>query len=212
MKKRRIEWRPTGLSLDFLREEFAPVFRNCVDAFFVLLVLFLGASLLFPKAASDYVTQLSAYFSDSGLLNAGSRWEEFALIFENNVQATILTVVYGFLPFLFYPALTLGTNALILSALGVVSVGGGSVSLAAYLAGILPHGVFEIPALLLSCAVGLCHCRLVTGLILKRPAATSWRQQVISLSYVYVALVLPLLLVAALIETFLTPAAIAWFL
>lgn len=207
----KLVFRPTLLDKEFLRREFAPVLRNCIDAFLILCVIFAVAAALLPDFSRDYLALLQQVFAESGLLEESGA-SMVGLLLENNIRATILTVIYGFLPFLFYPALTLGSNAMTIAVMGVVYVQEGYYTPAAFLAGILPHGIFEIPALLIACAVGLCHCRLVTGLIRRRAQTTPPRAQLVSLAWVYAALTLPLLVIAALAETFLTPVILELFL
>lgn len=206
----KIVFRPTLLDRDFLRREFAPMLRNCVDAFFILCAIFALLTVLLPDFARDYLALLQQTFSDAGLMEAEG-WKAALLLLQNNVRATIYTVFYGFLPFLFYPALTLGSNAMTLSGMAVVYIGEGYYTPASFLAGILPHGIFEIPALLIACAVGFCHCRVITALLLRRELKTPLRSQLVSLAWVYAALVLPLLVAAALAEAFLTPVILGLF-
>lgn len=208
----KIVFRPTQLDREFLRREFAPTMRNCFDAFLILCAIFALAARLIPGFGEEYLALLQEVLEEAGVLETDGGWALFSLLVKNNVRATILTVVYGFLPFLYYPALTLGSNALSLSAMGVIYIREGYYTPAAFFAGILPHGIFEIPALLIACAVGLCHCRLITALLLRRPLQTQPRAQLISLAWVYAAMVLPLLIAAALIETFLTPVIMGLFL
>ena len=70
--------------------------------------------------------------------------------------------------------------------------------------GVLPHGIFEITALILSAALGLYLCRAVTTALLKKQkgavsAAVSRCGQTLLLW------ILPPLVVAAVIETYVTP-------
>lgn len=208
----KIVFRPTLLDQDYLRREFAPTLRNCIDAFFILCAIFALMALLIPDFGTDYLTLIQQAMAEAGVLEVEGGLELFVLLLKNNVRATVLTAVYGFLPFLFYPALTLGSNALTLSAMGVIYIREGYYTPAAFLAGILPHGIFEIPALLIACAVGICHCRLTTGLIRRRQFQTPPQAQIVTLAWVYAAMVLPLLILAALIETFLTPVIMGLFL
>ena len=70
---------------------------------------------------------------------------------------------------------------------------------------LIPHGLVEIPALLLAAAAGL---RWNTVFIAPPPRITvseSWIKAAADFARVFVGLVLPLLLVAAFIEAFITP-------
>ena len=208
----KIVFRPTQLDKDFLGREFAPMLRNCIDAFLILCAIFAGATFFIPGFADRYLEAVQDMMEQVGVLETESPAEMAVLLLTNNVRATINAVFYGFVPFIRYPALVLGSNAMTLSAMGVTYIQDGLYTPAAFFAGILPHGIFEIPALLVSCAVGLCHCRLATDLILKKELTTPARTQIISLAWVYAAMALPLLIIAALTEAFLTPAIMQLFL
>lgn len=70
-------------------------------------------------------------------------------------------MLYGLIPFVPLSALALGTNALLLGAFAALYQHHG-IGLGVYFIGILPHGIFELPALILSCALGLLICRTGT--------------------------------------------------
>ena len=69
-----------------------------------------------------------------------------------------------------------------------------------------------IPALIIACAIGLCNCRFITRMVMKKPLQTEPRVQLVTLSRLYFILVLPLLLIAAAVEAFVTPHIMALFL
>jgi len=73
-------------------------------------------------------------------------------------------------------------------------------------AGLLPHGIFEIPAILLSTAAIL---RLGAVLVTPNPDYTIGEVFIIALAdwtKIFVGLIIPLLTVAAIVETYVTPA------
>ncbi len=57
-------------------------------------------------------------------------------LFGNNVRATVFSIAYGFIPFIYLPALSIGINSLLLGFAGVYVNNG--ISLLAYFAGIVP--------------------------------------------------------------------------
>ena len=79
------------------------------------------------------------------------------------------------------------------------------IGLGVYVLGVLPHGIFELSALILSCALGLLLCRTGTERILKK-SDTPFFRRVLDCIRVFLTFSVPLLLVAALIETYVTPA------
>jgi uncharacterized membrane protein SpoIIM required for sporulation len=126
-------------------------------------------------------------------------------IFANNVRATTLLLLSGLVSFS-----VLGLGALVLNVAlvgGVLAVFGliGYQPAVLFSAGVLPHGVFEIPALILASAVVL---RI--GAVLVTPQAGKSMGQVLleqlaDGAVVLVGVVWPLLAVAAVIESYITP-------
>ena len=127
-----------------------------------------------------------------------------ATLFFNNVTASLLSMLYGLIPFVPLSALALGTNALLLGAFAALYQHHG-IGLGVYFIGILPHGIFELPALILSCALGLLICRTGTEKLRKR-SDVSFLRRVLDCNRVFLSFVAPLLLVAALVEAYITPA------
>ena len=207
----KVNIKATKYNQEFIQKEFAPVFRTCMEAFLILIALFSLLVALKPDLGSAYIALFESLVEQLGTDGELTKFEMFNLLLSNNLTATATTVISGFLPFLYYPAFTLGLNAFSLAAMGAESMKQG-LGLAAYIAGILPHGIFEIPALMYGCAIGICHCKLVTRAILHREQPAPWREQVVSLSIVFVTVMVPLLLIAAIVESFITPAILQLFI
>lgn len=126
-------------------------------------------------------------------------------LFLHNVEATLLIGFFGLFSFGVLGVILYLVNTTIIGLLlGLFKLMGyAPVPLA--LAGILPHGIFELPALLLSCAV-----ILQSGLVLVTPQAGRTIGEVLietlaDWARVIVGLVIPLLAIAACIESYLTP-------
>lgn len=178
--------------------------RSTAGAFAVLLLLgFLGA-MVFPGAAQRMLLRFTAQLGELGLYDELSPWETARVLFSNNVNASLLSLLYGLIPFAFLSALSLGSNALLLGAFGALYVRGGY-GLGAYLLGILPHGIFELPALVLSCALGLLVCRAGTDRLRRVEGAPPFLTRLGDCLRVFLFAAVPLLLIAALVETFITP-------
>ena len=121
----------------------------------------------------------------------------------NNLVAMTLSMVYGLIPFIRLPALTLGVNGATLGLFAGYYMHQ-NISLLKYLLGILPHGIFELTALILSAAMGLYLCETVTN-ALTRKQTGSVGAAVSRCCRVLLLWVLPLLVIAALVETYITP-------
>lgn len=74
------------------------------------------------------------------------------ILFLHNLRALGLIAILG-LVLGIYPVFAMLLNGLIIGVVGAVSVS--ATSLPAFLAGIIPHGILEIPAILIGAAVGL---------------------------------------------------------
>ena len=77
---------------------------------------------------------------------------------------------------------------------------------------VVPHGLVELPALLLV-STAIFHWGATTiALPPGRSLAQVWLEAAADLARVWLGLTLPLLVVASLLETLVTPAVVAWFL
>ena len=79
-----------------------------------------------------------------------------------------------------------------------------NISLLKYLLGILPHGIFELTALILSAAMGLYLCSTVTNALRKKQTGVL-RPALHRCCQILYLWILPLLFMAALVETYITP-------
>ena len=191
---------------DFWRAEYGRYVGMTAAAFLVLLVLAYIAGRLFPDIPVSVISAFNEDIAGSGIVQEDGSFNVLAL-FTNNLRAMVLGVLYGFIPFLYLPALALGVNAAILGVLASL-IDGQWLLLAA---GILPHGIFELPALFLSLAAGLCLCKNINVYIRKNEKGVM-KPLLLNILRVVVLLVLPLLVIAAVMETYVTPALLQLFL
>ena len=119
-------------------------------------------------------------------------------------------ILWGLVPFAYLAAFPLGFNFFLIGALGVYYVRSG-VGLGSYLVGILPHGVFELPALVLFCAAGLYLCSRVTARV-RGDKEVRILRTLSEVSTLFLYVILPLLAAAALMETYVTPRLLAMVL
>ena len=188
------------LSRGLLKREFA----NTAAAFGVLVLLGFAVSMLRPALAQGVLERFTAQLEQLGLTDDVPQAELLATLFFNNVTAALLSMLYGLIPFVPLSALAIGTNALLLGAFAALYLMQGY-GLGVYLVGILPHGVFELTALILACTLGLLICRTGTEKLRKR-SDVSFLRRVLDCNRVFLSFVAPLLLVAALVEAYITPA------
>ena len=106
-------------TLAFYRRELSgPVF-TAGWAFAGIAVLSFAFSLLSPTRADAVIAYYAQMLGQSGVADEGGNIQFFALLM-NNLVAMALSLVYGLIPFLRLPALTLGTNGAIGSTYNII--------------------------------------------------------------------------------------------
>lgn len=180
-------------------------------AFLILMVLTCVGCLLIPGlldllsgVMGNLTVDLDAVTDESGNLSA-------LAVFVSNLQATTFIMLYGLLPFVQLPAMALGLNAVLLGWLAAVYVRNG-LSLALYLAALIPHAIFELPAMMLAFGVGLYTCEQLTRRLRGNEETRSVTSCLSLMGQTLLLALAPLLLAAAFVEAYVTPAIAAWFL
>lgn len=194
---------------EFLRTDFRRPLRYCALGM-VLSVLLGGViALLAPETVTAMLDAFQDMAEQAGVVDEAGNLSVFALLM-NNWRAMVVSVLYGVIPFLFLPVLSLLVNGVLLGMLGAAYLTNGALWL--YLIGILPHGVLELPALVLSVACGAYLCRNMCRLVTSSPKRASMVDVLGDLLRVLVLLVAPMTVLAAFIECYVTPAILGLFL
>ena len=146
--------------------------------------------------------QFVSLFSTSGILT----------IWFHNIRAIVLAMLLGLFSFGVFGLITLLLAPMLVGYL-IATVAAGGLSPGLFFAAfILPHGLFEIPAILIAGAA-----ILKMGANLATPAkgksiGEAWLRSFANWVKIMIAVVLPLLLIAATIEALITPRIAVWFL
>ena len=154
MELMKSEWTRTK---DFCKGDFRAVLKTTAIAFAVLALSGFAVGMILPQAAEKFFDIFVRQIQDTGIVQDDGSVSAMALLI-NNVRASLYTALYGLIPFIFLPALSLGLNSLMLGFFGAYYIHHG-LPIMQYIMGILPHGIFELPALVVSMAVGLYLCR-----------------------------------------------------
>ncbi|MFW0861631.1 MAG: stage II sporulation protein M [Dethiobacter sp.] len=181
-------------------------------------LFFMGGTLLMYTALSDdplllpmmEETALTMLKELAEQVFGGHPLRGVAILFLNNTFASLQVIVLGvFLGIV--PLFSAMANGAILGTVVFQLTQEFARPLPLLLAGILPHGVFEIPAFLVSVAFGL-----KLGYHLIFPLTGHNRHSCLKGIFKEISIVLPiiflLLLLAALIEVFITPSILAFFI
>lgn len=196
-----------GYLLEFWREEFHRDVTLCAVAFVLATLAGYAAGMLVPDFR-DWVTQLmQQVLSNAGVDASGSL--SFVALLTNNIFATWNICLMGLLPFVFLPAFALGVNAALLGVMAALYQLQG-LSMGLYVASLLPHAIFELLALVLALAIALRLCQETTRICRKR-ALRPFGHVAADCLRVYALAVLPLLLVSAVVETYVTPQVVGLF-
>jgi stage II sporulation protein M len=169
--------------------------------FLLMTVIFLGFTLvgalivyLRPELAEKFTVEIAkSLLGKVGKDSSGFRL--FLSIFFNNAgvatTAYALGIVFGIVPIL-----VVAFNGLILGVVATYLVHSGTISFQRMVLGILPHGIIEIPAILLAATSGVLLCKALLRGGGRGMAMESLKLYVVSLG---------MLLLAAFIEAFITP-------
>jgi uncharacterized membrane protein SpoIIM required for sporulation/ABC-type transport system involved in multi-copper enzyme maturation permease subunit len=129
----------------------------------------------------------------------------FPMIWEHNLRAVMVILLLGLFTFGVLGALTFLLNTGVIGAVLALEGALGISPVKLLIFGILPHGIFEIPALILSSAAVL-----YIGIALVTPRSQRTLGEVLidaiaDWTKIGLGLVLPLLTLAAVLETWVTP-------
>ncbi|MFH1503433.1 MAG: stage II sporulation protein M [Candidatus Diapherotrites archaeon] len=121
-----------------------------------------------------------------------SQMELIWFILFNNLQSGFFGMIFGFL-LGFFPVIITLVNGYVLGYVSSVTVSSAGTS---SLLNLLPHGVFELPAIFISLGLGL----KFGTFIFRKNKGESFRDFLINSVRVFVFIVIPLLIIAAIIE------------
>jgi uncharacterized membrane protein SpoIIM required for sporulation len=204
---------------DWYRNELGKTFANMRMPALLVSVVLLGGIVLGASLADQFVIP-AELISQQTLQNGGIQGiQEFRffdnssipMVWFNNLRTVILATFAGLLSF--------GVLALIVMVVPILFIGffmatiasAGFSPLLFLLVFVLPHGILEIPALVLA---GAAILRLGATIASPGPGRTrseAWLSAAADWAKVMLGLVLPLLLGAAILEVLLTPRVVHWF-
>lgn len=170
-----------------------------------LLIISIISGVAAAQESSQYVRDLLEQLVPTlSLLKSLPPLAIFLFIFINNSLKALLVILLGFL-FGLFPLYFIYANGRLIGLISALVFAKSGLTLT--LGGILPHGIFEITAIIIAASYGLwLGVRFFQTITQKIPFWGAFRRAMA----VYARVVLPLLLVAALIETFVTPLIISF--
>ena len=173
-------------SWEYLRESKKFIWATIIIFFVSVAIGFLFQPPEIVNAILDYIKNILA--KTEGM--SSIRMIEF--IFLNNLQTGFMGMIYGFFLGIF-PILATFVNGYVI---GYVSSSVVSSSGASSLLSLLPHGIFELPAIFISFGMGI----KFGTFIFQKKKMEHFEKFLINSLRVFVFVVLPLLFIAAIIE------------
>lgn len=161
---------------------------------------------LAKELLEPYFESLEGFITDEGTISFVDLWL-------NNLFACVKTIAMGVVPLVYLPLLSLLANATVTGTVLGLTAAETQISLTdTILYMILPHGIFEMPAMFLSFGMGFYVCKWMTRRFFRRNLDDKRRfvDVMNGIAKGYVLAVIPLVTIAAIIECFVTPEIMAW--
>lgn len=157
---------------------------------FFILFTFLGYFVPTPVGIEDYLMKMIQDLLEKTI--GMGQFELIKFIFLNNVFVSFMGIILGGLVG-FFPFIYIIFNGYVLGFASKIAVNKGGFFI---LLDLLPHGVFELPAILISFALGL----KVGSFILKKNKGETFADYLKNSMRIFLLVVIPLLAIAAVIE------------
>src|SRR3989344_5907031 len=195
-KKENYFQQETELAWKYIKE--SKDYFGIVSGIFILLFL-IGFSFPYlapPELLNPLLEQVKTWVEELMKETAGKGFiEMWAFIFFNNTSIALISLFSGFLLGVI-PIFLLISNGLVIGLISsIVTKEVGLFSLWR----LLPHGIFEIPAIILSFALGI----KFAGFILKKNFKKEFKILLKDSIRAFIFIIVPLLVLAAIIEAFL---------
>ncbi len=181
--------------------------RMKIEIIFAIVIFVAGAiggALFAPELAVIVKPMYQSLHQKAMTLSSDTPWQLMWALFANNFRASIFMMIGGLLLGV-VPALYVFANgALIGFVLLIVTAATHANPVLVFVAGIVPHGIFEIPAYLLATAFGFRVTKVLFRSITGRGHKDMWKQLVLD-AVSLLLWILVLLLAAAYMESHVTP-------
>jgi len=174
-------------SWDFIKESKNFIYATILIFFITFLFgFFISLPELITNQILEFIQELLEKTKDM------SQFELTRFIFLNNLQSSFVVVVSGMVLGI-YPVMATIANGFILGFVASVSV---SIEGFFVLWRIFPHGIFELPAIFISFGLGL----KIGTFIFQKKKFESFKRYFINSLKVFLFIIIPLLIIAAIIE------------
>jgi len=150
----------------------------------------------FPEETQQIVEELKEFFASGEEM---TQFQIFLFILKNNITKLFMILLLGIFAGII-PLLASFANGMILGIFGCLVAE--SLSWQFFLVGILPHGIIEIPVLILAAAIGMRIGKVALWRLFG--GKTGIKKELAKALKFYIIILVPLLILAAVIEAFVT--------
>jgi stage II sporulation protein M len=191
-------------------------FRECLADIFIWLVFSaaLMTGLVYfsllnePESLAKVLGSIKSALQEKGLLGIigkNSFWVAYK-IFLNNLKATLLFTILGVVPFFIGTVVFVSSISVLLGATLALTISRGF-EIATFVKLTAPHGVIELLGVFYGAGLGFFLSKQITKKLFPRHRAGSVPLAFLLKKFIvsYALLILPLLALAALVESFVTP-------
>ena len=187
---------------EFLKENLSKTILVCTVIFIVCAIYGIMFGINYSEETknilSEFLNANEDLFSEEGTLSA---WG----LIKNNTTACAMSIVFGIFPFIFLTVLSLALNGFMIGiVLGFGKATTGASIIKTFVLGILPHGIFELPALILSMSMGIYLCLTLTMKIFGR-GKLKISELIKGYIRIFISVIMPMILLAGVIESYITP-------
>lgn len=194
----------------FYKETLPKVIKNSEKeikfiAFLFMIFIVLGFFLMSKESEVAQNIIQSALNKLSNIIDdGGSGFGVFFPILLNNLKVTLIIVLTGWILGIM-PILLTFSNGFIIGA--VVKLGSVIAGLSVFkiILSLIPHGIIELPAFVLIISLAYKTGKYAFCVLFKKAPAKELAVSVVQMLTIFVLVVVPMLVVAALIESFITP-------
>jgi stage II sporulation protein M len=200
------EWR-------YFREKYLKIFIFVLITYILFALLSHIVLVNNPVESQKKFMELTKIISEK-IPKQATRIELCLVIFINNLKVSLFSILFGLIPFIFLPFLGAISNGLTTGIISSASYIKGFKLVPFLLFTIVPHGILELPSILYAVSIGIFLSLQISKRILHGHESNDEPLYLIlkRIFKTWIGVIIPLLLVAAIIETFITPFLVKIFL
>lgn len=195
--------------MDYIKQQYHHIrmyyevnMKNIFPVTILLFVLTMSLTSIVISANPGLATKL--LFQTSSLVDANVTIIGLLPTIVKYCSLSLCAIALGMLPFVYLSSLfSIMIGAMIGILFGSIPIS--SITYSMIFAHILPHGLISITTILFACSCGNYLCKCITLHITHKRRLESIKRLVFELLRIYVLVIVPLMILASLLQVFITP-------